>query len=208
MLRKFWGQFNEKKKKRTDFWLCFFDQKWVMVSIHKSEHKVRNLSLLGFVCGKKWASADVGFGKIKYACWGKLLLDIIRKDWFQKAQTVVWTITEISIFIQQRHKNSNETVSHSFFIETGFQSTLRRLRQEPQGWHSDELFPYCTPEQMNKLNLHIAWHGYRFCCLLSHLSSVFFCEHDFIILNEKHISYRIWTIPKTLISSPSALHSL
>lgn len=162
MLRKFWGQFNEIKKKGTDFWLYFLDQKWVIVSIHKSEHKVRNLSLLGFVCGKKWASADVGFGKIKYACWGKLLLDIVRKDWFQKALTVVWTITEISIFIQQGHKNSNETVSPSFFTETGFQSTWRRMRQVPQGWHSDEFPSFCTPEQMNKLNLRIARHGYIF----------------------------------------------
>lgn len=177
-------------------------------SLNKSEHKVRNLSLLGFVCGKKWVSADVGFGKIKYACWEKLLLDIIKKDWFQKAQTVVWTITEISIFIQQRHKNSTETMSHNFFIETGFQRTLRRMRQVPQGWHSDEPSSYCTPEQMNKLNLHIAQHGYTFCCFFSHLLQCFFCQHDFIILNEKRISYHIWTIPKTLISLPSALHSL
>lgn len=53
VLGQFWGQLNEKKKEKkglTDILLFSLLSK---VSIHKSEHKIRNLSLLGFVCGQK-----------------------------------------------------------------------------------------------------------------------------------------------------------
>lgn len=57
VLRPFEGQFDETKKRRhadiSYFCFHFFCQMRGMASIHKLEHKIRNLSLLGIVCGQK-----------------------------------------------------------------------------------------------------------------------------------------------------------